>query len=355
MKLLIISTDRKIFEEGSAVRVRVFEYAKDWGEVHIIVFTKKNMRFTEICIAPNCWVYPTNSFSQWFYVFGAMKLGRFILERRNITNITCQDPFLTAMSGISLKRQYDIPLEINLHTDIGSPNYAKTIGNKIRKSLALSYLPKADSIRVVSSRIRDYLVKTVGIDQSKISIRPITVDVEWIKNAPVIESADLHEKYPQFEKIILMASRLEKEKNIELAIRAFAEVLKKLPKTGLVIVGEGREETKLKKLSARLGIENSVIFGSWANKETIASYYKTADIFLNTSLYEGYGMTLVEAQATGCKIISTDVGIAKEVGVMIVGYNVTEIANMIISCLIPMSDIVTGITYEITDNNPKSR
>ena len=38
----MISTDRKIFEEGSAVRVRQIEYAKEYEEVHIIVFAKKS-------------------------------------------------------------------------------------------------------------------------------------------------------------------------------------------------------------------------------------------------------------------------------------------------------------------------
>ena len=40
------------------------------------------------------------------------------------------------------------------------------------------------------------------------------------------------------------------------------------------------------------------------------SYYKTADLFLLTSDYEGYGLTLVEAVAAGVRVISSDVGIA---------------------------------------------
>ena len=43
------------------------------------------------------------------------------------------------------------------------------------------------------------------------------------------------------------------------------------------------------------------------------SYYKTADLFLLTSNYEGYGMAVVEAMAAGCPVIMTDVGLAGEV------------------------------------------
>jgi glycosyltransferase involved in cell wall biosynthesis len=352
-RLLMISTDRKIFEEGSAVRARQVEYAKEWGEVHIIIFDKTSI--AETVIAPNCWAYSTQSWSKFMYPFDAMGLGRFIIEKRGITEITCQDASLTAMAGVSLKKQFQnkfntsLSLEIQIHEDLGSPNFGYTISNKIRKTLALSYLPKADKIRVVSNRIKDYLVGSLGIPVAKITVRSITVDVEKIRSAPIISGADLHKKYPQFEKIVLMASRLEKEKNVGLAIRAWKEVIRSVPKAGLIIVGDGREKNQLKKMAVQVGllsddlsnlvgretssnlvgsgVNNSVIFEDWVDQSTLTSYYKTADVFLNTSLFEGYGMTLVEAQAVGCKIVSTDVGVAREVGARIVGCGEGEVAE----------------------------
>ncbi|HUD04018.1 MAG TPA: glycosyltransferase, partial [Candidatus Paceibacterota bacterium] len=41
--------------------------------------------------------------------------------------------------------------------------------------------------------------------------------------------------------------------------------------------------------------------------------YKTADIFLSTSLYEGYGMSMAEANVAECPIIATDAGIAPKI------------------------------------------
>ena len=327
MKLLMISTDRSIFQEGSAVRARMIERAKEYEELHIIVFAGKSDT-KEAVIAPNCWAYSTESFSQYMYPFDAIKLGRFIIEKRGVTDITCQDPFLTAMAGVSLKKQFkNIQLEIQVHTDIGSPNFTYSLGNKIRKMLALNYIPKADSIRVVSNRIKDYLIKTLKSSMD-IIVKPISVNVEWIKSAPI--TFDLHKKYPQFTKIVFMASRLEREKDIALAIKAWPEVIKKIPMAGLLIVGSGSEEIKLKSLA---GSCNNIIFESWANKETLASYYKTADLLLSTSLYEGYGLTFIEAKAVGCKIVSTDVGIAREAGAFIVGYNKKNVAEVIVQTL----------------------
>ena len=388
-KLLMISTDRSIFEEGSEVRKRQIEYAKDWGEVHIIVFARRNFQFPppaggsnfqinsnrDFCVIPakagiqnnkiqsggktldsrlhgndnigaaeavlsnNCWAYSTRSQSKFLYPFDAISLGRFIVEKRGITDITCQDASLTAMAGVSLKKRFDLPLEIQMHEDIGSPHYPFNATNKIRKALALSYIPKADSIRVVSERIKKYLVETVGIDSAKITVRPIAVDIDSIWSMPIVPNADLHKKYPRFKKIILMASRLEPEKNIGVAIEAFKEVVKKVPNTGLIIVGKGSQKAKLEKLTNSCGsngwnepqANQSVIFEDWADKATLASYYKTADLFLNTSLFEGYGMALVEAKAAGCKIVSTDVGIAGEVGAIIVEPKPENIATAVIS------------------------
>ncbi len=321
-KLLSISIDRSIWSEGSAVRERMRELSKGWDEVHIIVASDST--YTETVIGDNVWVYPTRSKVKAFYPIDARKLGRFIIRRRGITQITCQDPFLTAIAGVGLKKEFGLPLELQVHTDVGSPNYPYTIGNKIRKALALSYLPQADTIRVVSGRIRDYLVSRLGIDGSKITVRPIAVDVMKIKNAVV--TVDLHRKYPQFDKIVLMASRLTAEKNISLALTAWTEVQRNCPGAGLVIVGNGPKEKALKSMAEKLGIGKSVAFEGWADQGTLVSYYKTADLFLNTSLFEGYGMTLVEAKAAALRTVSTDVGIAREIGATIVDMNAGSVA-----------------------------
>jgi glycosyltransferase involved in cell wall biosynthesis len=311
-KLLSIGTDRLLFKEGSAVRARFEQYAKEWDEIHIIVATSGS-EFKETTIAPNIWVYPTESTVKAMYPLDAARIGRFIIERRGITDITCQDPFLTAIAGTRLQREFKLPLELQLHTDIGSPNYPYTVANKIRKSLALSYLPKADHIRVVSERIKSYLTDKLGIAAEKIEVRPIAVDAARVKTAQIDPAYDLRAKYPQFKKISLVASRLEPEKNVRLAIDAMHLIAEKHPKTGLIICGSGSLAASLKKRALHGPAAKNIVFESWASQQALFSYYKTADVFLVTSLFEGYGMTLVEAQAAGTQIVSTDVGVAPQI------------------------------------------
>ncbi len=322
MKLLMISTDRNIFDKNSAVAQRQIEYAKKYEEVHIIIFSNRD--FNETSLGSNIFIYPTRSLSRWLYVFDALRLGRFIVEKRKIGDVTCQDPFETGLVGALIKNREPVSLELQIHTDIGSPYFQTfTFLNRVRTLISRYALPRADHIRAVSYRIQEYL--STFIEPSRIEVRPIAVDVEKIKNAPV--TTDLHQKYPQFSKIILMVSRLEKEKNIEMAIESFKMIVKEIPKVGLIVVGSGSEESKLKNLTKNLGLERSVIFEGWQNDT--ASYYKTCDCFLVTSWYEGYGMSIIEAHAVGAKIVSTDVGVAREVGAEIVGYSPGEVSKKI--------------------------
>ncbi len=350
-----------MFDKTSAVAKRQIEYAQKYEEVHIIVFTDKS--FSETTLGENIWIYPTRSGSRWLYIFDALKLGRFIVEKRRITHLTCQDPFETGLVGALIKSRTKIiqentkptslivpkniqptllaiSLELQIHTDIGSPYFKNfTFLNRIRTLISKYTLPRADDVRVVSRRIKEYIKDFV--DPSHIEIRPIVVDIEKIKNSPL--TADLHKKYPRFSKIILMVSRLEKEKNIEMAIIAFKKILEEIPEAGLVIVGSGSQEKRLKNLADRLGIKDSIIFEGWQdNKNDIISYYKTCDCYLLISWYEGYGMTLVEARAAqsgkvggvdkmnNMKIVSTDVGVAREVGAEIVEYTPEDISRGII-------------------------
>jgi 1,2-diacylglycerol 3-alpha-glucosyltransferase len=224
--------------------------------------------------------------------------------------VTARDPFETGLVGYRLKRKYNLPFHLQIHTDFLNSYFKReSFLNKIRVLLAKFLIPRADHIRVVSERIKNSLVLNLKIKNSKITILPVFVDIEKIKQTFV--KTDLHQKYLQFDFIILMASRLTKEKNIGLAIEAMVEIIKKFPKTGLIIVGSGPEEKNLKFKIKNLKLHDNIVLEPWT--DDIISYYKTADLFLLTSNYEGYGMTIIEATAAGCIVVSSDVGIAYEV------------------------------------------
>jgi len=314
----MISTDKNILSTGSAVGDRIVGYGKKMSALHVIVFTGKDAGFKEVQkISANTFVHPTLSSSKYLRFYDAIRIGRRLIKsisaamggvNKNIV-ITAQDPFETSLTATCLSYLYGIPFQLQVHTDFLSPFfYRESFLNKLRVICAKIILPKAHGIRVVSKKIKQSLFSHFSKITKEIDVLPIFVDINRIKaSSPIF---NLKEKYPDFDFLIVMASRLSPEKNIQLAIRALSMVVKKYPKTGLIIIGEGERRLSLVRLVHDLKIGNSVVFEGW--QENLISYYKTANLFLLSSNYEGYGMTLLEAAAAGCPIISTDVGIAGE-------------------------------------------
>ncbi len=310
MRILSISSDRKVFEQGSGVRSRLLEYGSLADEMHVIVFAKKSLGFRAESFPPNIFVYPTNSLNRWMYIFDALRIAKRIYTKYQILNtelvVTAQDPFESGLAGYFIARALGAKLHIQIHTDFMSPYFAReAFLNRIRVCIAKFLLPRANAVRVVSERIKKSISKIVS-HETPVTVLPILIEI-----IATSTYRDIKKNYPQFEKYILMASRLTLEKNIPLAIKAMKEIVVKYPKVGLIIMGSGSEGTRLKKLVNDLGLTKNVVFEGW--QDDLASYYKTADLFLLTSNYEGYGMTIVEALSAGCPVVMTDVGCAGDV------------------------------------------
>ncbi|MFZ2523380.1 MAG: glycosyltransferase [Minisyncoccia bacterium] len=328
MKVLSIGSDRSLFADSEALG-RVREYSSKVEFYHVIVFSKRNLGLIKKNEA-NLYLYPTNSHTKLFYIFDALILSWKILSKEsNLNNwvVTVQDPFESGMVGWLIKLFFTIPLQVQVHTDFLSTEFGGFL-NSIRLLISGIVIKRSDGIRVVSSVIRDSVVKKYPLLEKKIEILPIFVDIKSILN--FVPKKNIKEEFPNFNFIILMASRLTPEKRIDLAISALQKITNIYPKTGLVICGSGPEKNKLVDLTDQLKVEQSVVFKDW--QYDLISYFKTADMYLLTSEFEGYGMTLIEAAAAGIPIVSTSVGMAKT-NMFKNGYNISICKDMTYSCV----------------------
>lgn len=309
MKIISVSTDRKVFERGSAVRARLIEYGQLVDELHVIVFAKRSLGLTDEKIAPNIFIYPTNSYSRFSHICVAVSRAR-TLKRNGITAdlVTTQDPFESGIAGLRIAKIFGARLHVQVHTDLMSKYFSsESMLNCLRVTVAKYILRRANGVRVVSERIKKSIEKFIRPD-IPIAVLPIFVEQH---DEQVVAERDLRKKYPQFDFRALVVARLASEKNIKGAIEAIASIVKEKPKTGLIIVGDGPEKSRLEKFAATLGVAENVIFEGW--QEDLFSYFKTADVFVLPSLYEGYGMAAVEATLAGCPVVMTDVGCAGDV------------------------------------------
>jgi len=341
LKVLMISSDRKVLEEGSAVSERMKEYGKLVTELHIVLLSDSAHKLKETTLDKNVFVYPINSSSKWFRSSGAARLGKkIVLEKKFVRGqsvITTQDPFECGWAGLKIKNKWRIPLEVQLHTDPFSPYFSGFL-DSIRKVMAKRVIRNADNLRVVSKSVGEKIVARFNISTENISVLPIYVDRERIENARV--NFDLHARFG-WHFILLSVCRLTPEKNIPMILNVLKKLLEFFPTTGLVIVGAGSEEGKIKNLIKTLGLEKNVALVGW--QEDLASYYRSANMFIQTSFFEGYGLALVEAGLSGLPIVTTAVGIAN------------DLENGQDAYICPIGDVeyMFKAIYDLIENNPK--
>jgi glycosyltransferase involved in cell wall biosynthesis len=120
----------------------------------------------------------------------------------------------------------------------------------------------------------------------------------------------LKKDFPNFSHYLITICRLEKQKNIPLLLQSIKIVLTKFPKAAMIIVGSGTEENKIKKLIHKEKLEKNIIMENWTDDPY--SYYKTADLFVMSSDYEGFPRTVIESIACHCPVVMTNQGSARE-------------------------------------------
>ncbi len=307
MKVLSISSDRKIFEKDSAVLSRLLDQASLVEKLVVVVFTLEKQYFHKFTKG-NLVVLPTNSPFKISYITDVYLLAKDI---NGVDLISTQDPFFSGLAGLLLKWRLKTKLQVQIHTDIASPFFrASSLLNFIRFLVAWIVIPFANGVRVVSERVKGGISKTFGIFSKNlvIDVLPVYVDLKKSEEGVYV---DLHKKYPMFDFIIFTSARIEKEKNLSLLLDVFKNSLFYIKGAGLVIAGDGGERKKLEKKTRELGIEKSVKFLGW--QKNLIDFYESADLYVSTSNFEGYGVSLLEAGFYGMPIVSTDVGIIGEV------------------------------------------
>jgi len=306
IRIVVVGTETAVFDPHSPVRERILAYTEKFASTDIIVMC--GGKFEKASPRKGVTLYPTNSRSRFRRVFDAVRIGK-TLAPADV--VTVQDPFETGLAGLLIARHLGAKLHVQVHTDFLSPSYGRVSPlNIVRQRIASYVIAHADRIRVVSEDIKQAIEGRYR-PRAPISVLPIFVDIEKFKSASAL--ADLVQKFAGYKTRLLVVSRLEQEKNVALAVTAFA---KAAPKDAcLIIVGDGRQHAALKRQAQDLGVMARVFF---EGRQDAAPYYALADLVLVPSVYEGYGLVIIEALAAGKPVLSTDVGIAREAGAIVV-------------------------------------
>ncbi len=106
------------------------------------------------------------------------------------------------------------------------------------------------------------------------------------------------------ERALITVARLTKYKRIDFLLTVFREVLKVHPDLTYHIVGTGEEESALRDLSGKMGLESRVIFHGGVTDAALRKLYRRASLFVHGSIDEPFGMAPLEAIACGTPVVA---------------------------------------------------
>jgi glycosyltransferase involved in cell wall biosynthesis len=197
--------------------------------------------------------------------------------------------------GVHLKRKYPQVKLIVTRRVIFPPSGALSRRIKYRKYV--------DCFIAISRAVAESLMK-IGIEENRITIIPSALDIESIKNTPADDSVWAHAEAGHGF-VIVTAGALTAEKDFATAIRAVSEASRKMDGIQLVILGEGPEREKLKRIISADGLDYIRLMG---HCEPMAPIFKACHLFLLTSTSEGLNSSAIEAAACGLPLVVSDVG-----------------------------------------------
>ncbi len=214
---------------------------------------------------------------------------------------------LSSYLKLKFKKNFDIVHAHNIPSALAMKNssgkkiltihgiFSKQIGllhgkstGKISEKFEMDALSWADFVTVVSKESFDYYSKS-GFNVYQI---PNGIDLSLFEQ----------QENRKFEKQVIFAGRLSKEKGIKTLI----EICKNLPKDiNLIIIGEGPEKEKIQKIQSE---KNNIHYLGPKNHDQTISFIKGSDILIQPSLSEGISTTLLEAMACKTCVIASTVG-----------------------------------------------
>lgn len=108
------------------------------------------------------------------------------------------------------------------------------------------------------------------------------------------------------DRVIISVGRLSKEKGFDILLKSFQIIERKYGNFFLLILGEGSERDNLMNLSMKLGLTNNVRLLGF--KQNPFPYLAASDIYVCSSMYEGFGLSVAEAMLCKLPVVATNVG-----------------------------------------------
>lgn len=220
-------------------------------------------------------------------------------------DVVCVHDWLSSIAGIIVKNETKLPVVFHVH----STEFGRSAG---RGSGVVSHLETAtaqttDRVITVSQAMREDLIRH-GWPESKISVVWNGVNAEKYDPAKY-EAKDVKKIRDRYgvqsdETMLFFVGRLNWVKGIINLIQAMPLILADHPKTKLVILGKGEEQTNITETASRLGIEDKILCRfEFISEEERILHYAASDLCVFPSVYEPFGIVSLEAMSMAKPVV----------------------------------------------------
>lgn len=305
---------KKVFENRSGLgnysRNTINLLAKYFPENRYKLFAQKN---TDLFSLPESAeiITPSTKITRFFSSYWRVHLVPKILKSNKVDvfhGLSQLLPFGVEKTGI--------PSVTTIHDLIflRFPNFYKKIDRNLYLSFSKSSCQRATKVLAISHQTKEDIIHFLGISPEKIEVIYQTCNQLFYEKASEAQKQAVRKKFNLPSQFILSVGTIELRKNQLELLKGVVHEKLDIP---VVILGRPRPKDYKKILDEYIlesGIRKQLIFLHGTNTQELQTIYQMADVMVYPSLYEGFGLPVLEAQASGCPVITSNVSSLPEAG-----------------------------------------
>lgn len=234
--------------------------------------------------------------SLWLHLNAHTVIKTYHLDRVNIH---------AGPGGVLCVRRLPVPVIVTCHH-----TYLQQVSHIRSQFWKVIFLPfekrtyqLADRIIAVSEATKNALVTQYDIPENKVTVIHNAVDTKRFRPLGIA-------KQPHS---LLYVGRIDKRKGVEFLIRSMVLVREQIPDVHLLVGGRGNYLKRMNALVNRLNLERNITFLGFVPDEQLNSLYNQAQCVVVPSIFEGFGITVIEAIAAGTRVVGTDADGIREI------------------------------------------
>lgn len=247
------------------------------------------------------WKSPIPKTTYFIYLWSMFRAFRKLVEEGFRADVIHAHVYSAGVPAVLIGKRYGLPVVVTEHSSAFPRRLIRGF-EKLKAKFAFEW---ADIVCPVSEDLKRH-IEAYGI-QARFSVVPNVVDTSLFTPGDRTPTGEGNRKR------LLLVALLTPIKGVPYLLEALARLTEKRDDFVLDIVGDGPKRSDYEELARKLGLQDIVRFRGLKTKQEVVEFMRRCDIFVLPSLFETFGVVLVEALACGKPVIATDIGGPKEI------------------------------------------